>query len=66
MEDASASEMQDLFIVGRVVVELKAVKKIDGAHIAQLLNYLKAGSVGLGLLINFGGPGVEVRRYVMG
>lgn len=44
----------DLMCFGQVIVELKAVKEISPEHKAQLLNYLKATSMKLGLLVNFG------------
>ena len=49
-------------VVGGVVVELKAVSALNGAHIAQLLNYLKATGVKHGLLINFGSDKFECRK----
>ena len=39
---------------GKIIVELKAVKAIAPEHEAQLLNYLKATGMRLGLLVNFG------------
>lgn len=44
----------DVVVEGKVVIELKAVKKIDPAHSAQLLNYLKATQIEVGLVLNFG------------
>ena len=44
----------DLIIEGVVLLELKAVKSIDEAHLAQLLNYLRATEIEVGLLLNFG------------
>jgi GxxExxY protein len=44
----------DLLVNGVVIVEAKAVRAIDGAHKAQVINYLKASSVEVGLLLNFG------------
>lgn len=44
----------DLVVNDSVIVELKAVRAIDDAHIAQLLNYLKATEVEVGLVLNFG------------
>jgi GxxExxY protein len=43
----------DLLVGGEVVVELKAVSAIDPIHIAQILSYLKALNIRVGLLINF-------------
>ena len=49
-------------VVDGVVVELKAVSALNGAHIAQLLNYLKATGMKHGLLINFGSDKFECRK----
>ncbi|MEM6331088.1 MAG: GxxExxY protein [Planctomycetota bacterium] len=54
----------DLLVEGVVVVELKHAKSLSDAHLAQCLNYLKATSKSLALLINFGNPRVEIRRVV--
>ena len=43
----------DLFIVGKVIIEMKAVNEITKVHKAQLLNYLKATGIKLGVLVNF-------------
>ncbi|HUT75813.1 MAG TPA: GxxExxY protein [Armatimonadota bacterium] len=56
----------DLLVEGQVVVELKAAKSLDDAHMAQCLNYLKATGLTVCLLINFGTPRVEVKRVVSG
>jgi GxxExxY protein len=44
----------DLLVEGKVVIELKATRSIDPAHEAQLINYLKATCLEVGLLLNFG------------
>jgi GxxExxY protein len=44
----------DLLVEDKVVVELKSVERLGREHHAQLLNYLKAGSYEVGLLLNFG------------
>ncbi len=44
----------DLVINNKVILELKAVKTLSPVHEAQLLNYLKATDIEVGLLINFG------------
>jgi GxxExxY protein len=51
----------DLLVVGAVIVELKAVKRLLEEHEAQLLNYLKATRYEVGLLLNFG-PKPEIKR----
>ena len=53
----------DLIVEERVIVEIKAAKQLLLDHEAQLLNYLKATEVEVGLLLNFG-PKPEVRRKV--
>jgi GxxExxY protein len=51
------------FLVGnRVVVELKAIIKLEEVHLAQGLNYLEAYNLDIGLLINFGSAKLEFRR----
>ena len=52
----------DLFIEDLVVVELKAVRNLVKEYEAQLVNYLNALRKDIGLLINFGPSGVEVKR----
>ncbi|HEY4613819.1 MAG TPA: GxxExxY protein [Bacteroidota bacterium] len=44
----------DLLVDGKVIIELKAVVSLDEAHEAQLVNYLKATKVEVGMLLNFG------------
>lgn len=51
----------DLWVEDRVIVELKAVRTLTKAHEVQLVNYLTATGVDVGLLLNFG-PSVQVKR----
>ena len=51
----------DILVEGSIIVEIKAVKKLVLEHEAQLLNYLKATQIEVGLLLNFG-PKPEVIR----
>jgi GxxExxY protein len=51
----------DLVVRGSVIVELKAVRSLEPAHEAQMLNYLRASVLEVGLLLNFG-PKPQVRR----
>jgi len=55
----------DLLVEQVLVVELKAVKALANEHIAQILGYLRASHMRHGLLINFGAPKFEIRKYVM-
>jgi GxxExxY protein len=52
----------DLFVDNLVVVELKSVQRLTKEHEVQLVNYLKGITQDIGLLINFGSAGVEVKR----
>lgn len=54
----------DLFVDNKVIVELKSVKQITEIHEAQLMNYLKATGMKVGLLINFGSPKVQIKRMI--
>ena len=56
----------DLLVNDQILLEIKAVSKIQDAHLAQCLNYLKATGYKICLLINFGKPRVEVKRVVFG
>ncbi|MFH0939891.1 MAG: GxxExxY protein [Planctomycetota bacterium] len=53
----------DLFVEANVIVELKAVKAIVPEHQAQIINYLNATGIEVGLLINFGNPKLEYKRF---
>jgi GxxExxY protein len=53
----------DIFVEEKVVVELKAVKAIATEHQAQIINYLNATGIEVGLLINFGSPKLEFKRF---
>lgn len=52
----------DFFVGNCVMVELKAVEKIEDVHKAQAINYLEAYHIADGLLINFGGLSLEFKR----
>ncbi len=52
----------DFLVENKLMVELKAVVGLEEAHLAQGLNYLAAYNLDQGLLINFGGKSLEVKR----
>jgi GxxExxY protein len=55
----------DFICYGQVILELKAVKEIASEHRAQILDYLKATGLRLGLIVNFGHhPKAEIERLV--
>jgi GxxExxY protein len=53
----------DIVVEDKVILELKAVKELNDIHEVQLVNYLKATGIEVGLLINFG-PSVQIKRKV--
>lgn len=53
----------DLIVNGVVLLELKAARDIDPSHLAQILNYLRATEIEVGLLLNFG-PKPQFKRFV--
>ena len=55
----------DLFVEQRLLVELKACRALADEHVAQLLGYLRASHMEHGLLINFGAPKLEIRKYAL-
>jgi GxxExxY protein len=55
----------DFFVNGKLIVELKACNTIANEHIAQLLGYLRASRIEQGLLINFGAPKLQIKKYVL-
>ncbi|MCK4374584.1 MAG: GxxExxY protein [Candidatus Brocadiae bacterium] len=54
----------DFICYGDVLVELKALGELTNSEYAQIINYLKASGLGRGLLINFGAPSLEYKRFV--
>lgn len=52
----------DIMIENSVIVELKAVSALMPEHQAQVINYLKATGIDVGVLVNFGRPKIEYRR----
>jgi len=56
----------DLICYDSIIIELKACKAIDQIHRAQVMNYLKATKIRLGLLVNFNAyPKVEIERIIL-
>ena len=53
----------DFLVEGKILAELKAVSKIEDAHIAQTINYLEAYKLEIALLLNFGSTQLQYRRF---
>jgi GxxExxY protein len=54
----------DFLCFESVLVEIKALNQLTGVEESQILNYLKASNHEVGLIINFGAPSLEHRRFV--
>ncbi|GHT70199.1 hypothetical protein AGMMS50239_38240 [Bacteroidia bacterium] len=52
----------DFFVEEKIMVELKALIKLEDVHLAQTINYLEAYRMQIGLLINFGSKSLEFKR----
>ena len=55
----------DILVEEKVIIELKAVEKLTKLHEAQLLNYLKATGINLGILVNFQNKKADIKRLVL-
>jgi len=54
----------DFVCYDEIIVEIKALTHLSGVEEAQVLNYLKASQFSRGLLLNFGAPSLQVKRFV--
>ena len=52
----------DFFVEGKLMVELKALIKLENVHLSQAINYCEAYNMEIGLLINFGSKNLEFKR----
>ena len=52
----------DFVVEGKIILELKAVKDLEPIYESQVINYLKATGLKVGLLINFGQKSIQVKR----
>ena len=55
----------DLLVDARLICEIKSVRALIDEHTAQLLGYLRASRVAHGLLVNFGAPRLEIKKYIL-
>jgi GxxExxY protein len=62
-EPLLTSYRADFVCYDGIVVELKALKKLSGKEDSQIINYLKATKLEVGLLLNFGTPSLEYKRF---
>jgi len=55
----------DFICYGKIILEIKALSELSSDHTAQVLNYLKATKMKLGILVNFGSKSLEFKRIVI-
>ena len=65
MREPIGTRRADFVVEGKVLVELKAVVQLEDVHWAQVLNYLKAYRLEVGLLLNFGSKSLTYKRLVL-
>jgi len=63
--NAVGEYVADIVVEGKVLIELKTVEQLDRIHEAQLLNYLKATGLQVGLLVNFKHEKADIKRMVL-
>jgi len=60
--DEVGTRRVDFFMQNEIMIELKAVHEIENEHFVQIMNYLKASRLKLGLLLNFGSKSLQFKR----
>ena len=57
--------LADILVEDKIILELKAVDQLQKVYEAQLLNYLKATRIKVGLLVNFKHPKADIKRFIL-
>ena len=65
MREPIGTRRADFVVEGKVLVELKALIQLEDVHLAQVLNYLRAYRLEVGLLLNFGSKSLTYKRLVL-
>ena len=65
LQEPIGTRRADFVVEGKVLVEIKALIELEDVHLAQVLNYLKAYKLEVGLLINFGSKSLAFKRLVL-
>lgn len=65
LQEPIGTRRADFVVEGKILVELKAIIQLEDVHMAQVLNYLKAYKLEVGLLINFGSKSLTFKRFVL-
>ena len=62
--DGNKAYQPDFICFNEIIIEIKAISELSGVEEAQLINYLKATGLKIGLLLNFGSKSLEHKRFV--
>lgn len=65
LKEPIGTRRADFIVEDKIVVEIKAIIELQDVHLAQILNYLKAYRMEVGLLINFGSKSMTFKRVVL-
>ena len=65
LQEPIGTRRADFIVEAKVLVEIKAIIELQDVHLAQILNYLKAYRLEVGLLINFGSKSLTFKRLVL-
>jgi GxxExxY protein len=65
LERPIGTRRADFVVDGKILVELKAIILLEDVHLAQVLNYLRAYKLEVGLLINFGSKSLTFKRIIL-
>ena len=63
-DDVVGEYKADILVEEKVIIELKTVESLEKIHEAQLLNYLRATGLNIGMLVNFRHPKAQIKRLV--
>ena len=63
--DVVGEYLADILVEDKVLIEIKTVENLDKIHEAQLLNYMKATGIQVGILVNFKHPKAQIKRMVL-
>lgn len=63
--ELKSTYVADFVCYDKIVLEIKATSSLSDAHVSQLLNYLKASGMQIGLLVNFGEASLKYQRCVL-
>ena len=65
LQEPIGTRRADFIVEGKILVEIKAMITLEDVHVAQVLNYLKAYRLEVGLLVNFGSNSMTFKRLVL-